>query len=206
MGRAGVVGASLSTRAAAAAVVLAVVSASPPRSGWRGSRRPTWRLSAGRLAGGNGVAGRLNPLVAPQRRARRCRILPARCGARRRLAHARADSPASQIVFMVSMSAWVALVALRPWQDSRQGSVASWTAVAVGTTMAAAVLSIGDGPRPNSTRGGHPGVILAAGSSRMQRPMVAVAQVVRASGCGPEGRGFESPRSPQRRWRGALPG
>src|SRR5918995_2972853 len=27
--------------------------------------------------------------------------------------------------------------------------------------------------------------------------MVAVAQVVRASGCGPEGRGFESPRSPQ---------
>src|SRR6187200_418132 len=31
----------------------------------------------------------------------------------------------------------------------------------------------------------------------MQRPMVAVAQVVRASGCGPEGRGFESPRSPQ---------
>ena len=28
-------------------------------------------------------------------------------------------------------------------------------------------------------------------------PLVAVAQVVRASGCGPEGRGFESPRSPQ---------
>ena len=31
----------------------------------------------------------------------------------------------------------------------------------------------------------------------MHRFLVAVAQVVRASGCGPEGRGFESPRSPQ---------
>jgi hypothetical protein len=35
-----------------------------------------------------------------------------------------------------------------------------------------------------------------AGSARLARPVVAVAQVVRASGCGPEGRGFESPRSP----------
>ena len=37
----------------------------------------------------------------------------------------------------------------------------------------------------------------AAASARLARPVVAVAQVVRASGCGPEGRGFESPRSPQ---------
>jgi hypothetical protein len=28
--------------------------------------------------------------------------------------------------------------------------------------------------------------------------MVAVAQLVRASGCGPEGRGFETPQSPQK--------
>ena len=34
-------------------------------------------------------------------------------------------------------------------------------------------------------------------SDRLSIPLVAVAQVVRASGCGPEGRGFESPRSPQ---------
>ena len=34
-------------------------------------------------------------------------------------------------------------------------------------------------------------------SDRLSLPLVAVAQVVRASGCGPEGRGFESPRSPQ---------
>jgi hypothetical protein len=33
-------------------------------------------------------------------------------------------------------------------------------------------------------------------SARLARPVVAVAQVVRASGCGPEGRGFKSPRSP----------
>ena len=34
-------------------------------------------------------------------------------------------------------------------------------------------------------------------SDRLVDSLVAVAQVVRASGCGPEGRGFESPRSPQ---------
>ena len=34
-------------------------------------------------------------------------------------------------------------------------------------------------------------------SGRIGGPMVGVAQSVRASGCGPEGRGFESPRSPQ---------
>ena len=34
-------------------------------------------------------------------------------------------------------------------------------------------------------------------SDKLIRPVVAVAQVVRASGCGPEGRGLNSPRSPQ---------
>jgi hypothetical protein len=45
-------------------------------------------------------------------------------------------------------------------------------------------------------------VLSRAPSVKLIRPVVAVAQVVRASGCGPEGRGFKSPRSPHVR---ALP-
>ena len=40
-----------------------------------------------------------------------------------------------------------------------------------------------------------------AGNTRRWQVLVAVAQVVRASGCGPEGRGFESPQSPSERER-----
>jgi hypothetical protein len=47
------------------------------------------------------------------------------------------------------------------------------------------------GPRSLRRAGGRPP------SDKLVRPVVAVAQVVRASGCGPEGRGFKSPRSPQ---------
>ena len=36
-------------------------------------------------------------------------------------------------------------------------------------------------------------------ASRIHAPLVAVAQLVRAPGCGPGGRGFESPRSPHLR-------
>jgi hypothetical protein len=47
------------------------------------------------------------------------------------------------------------------------------------------------GPRNLRQAGGR------SPSDKLIRPVVAVAQVVRASGCGPEGRGFKSPRSPQ---------
>jgi hypothetical protein len=45
--------------------------------------------------------------------------------------------------------------------------------------------------------GGRFGLAAAPrGSGTLTTPLVAVAQVARASGCGPEGRGFKSPRSP----------
>src|ERR1700730_17957132 len=40
------------------------------------------------------------------------------------------------------------------------------------------------------------GQVLPSSSGACIRSLVAVAQLVRASGCGPEGRGFDSPRSP----------
>ena len=64
-------------------------------------------------------------------------------------------------------------------------------------------------PHRSHRAGGHPDGGIGvdrwpyplAGARRgwpmLTRPMVAVAQVVRAPGCGPGGRGFKSPRSPQ---------
>ena len=54
---------------------------------------------------------------------------------------------------------------------------------------------------PGYARGGVPSALW-----QTEWPVVAVAQLVRAPGCGPGGRGFKSPRSPHRTPRGIGPG
>jgi drug/metabolite transporter (DMT)-like permease len=158
----GTFAAALSSDAAGAAIVLAVVSAFAYTLGLAlqqkanmatvgvGSRRSiVWRVVSSRwwvfgfLLGGagfvlHGVALAVGSLTLVQ-------ILQV-----------------SQIVFMVPMSAWVAHVALRrrdwlggalvglgllglllalsPGQDTRQGSVGSWTAMSIGSAVAVVVL------------------------------------------------------------------
>ena len=52
--------------------------------------------------------------------------------------------------------------------------------------------------RPGTLRDSHARSVRGEGGSRWFASMVGVAQLVRAPGCGPGGRGFESPRSPHR--------
>jgi drug/metabolite transporter (DMT)-like permease len=162
MGVAGTLAASLSSGAAGAAIVLAIVSAFAYTLGLAlqqkanlatvaaGSRRSTvWRVVSRRwwvLGFVLGVAGFvLHGMALAVGSLTLVQVLQV-----------------SQIVFMVPMSAWVArvglrrrdwvggalvglgllglLLALSPGQDTRRGSVVSWTAVGIGSAAVVAVL------------------------------------------------------------------